>query len=441
MQIAENLKTRLTTRQSTIAIIGLGYVGLPLMLRFQNVGFKVLGIDVDTTKIDKLNAGQSYIAHIPAEQIAAARQAGFEATGDFGRSAEADALIICVPTPLTKNREPDLSYVTGTVDALAPHLRSGQVLSLESTTYPGTTEEELLSRVEKTGLKVGRDFFLVYSPEREDPGSRNFNPSNIPKVIGGHTPACLEVGTALYQGAIEQLVPVSSTKTAEMTKLLENIFRSVNIALVNELKILCLRMGIDIHEVIRAAATKPFGFMPFYPGPGLGGHCIPIDPFYLTSKAREYDIATRFIELAGEINTAMPYFVVQRVMEALNDHEKALNGAKVLVLGAAYKKNVDDDRESPSYKLMELLQAKGAEVSYNDPHIPALRPVRKYDFRLTSVPLTEESLALVDCVLVATDHDSYDRPFILRNANLIVDTRNMFSGVDPDACKGKVYPA
>ncbi|OGQ87764.1 MAG: UDP-N-acetyl-D-glucosamine dehydrogenase [Deltaproteobacteria bacterium RIFOXYD12_FULL_56_24] len=426
-------------RQAVIGIVGLGYVGLPLMLRFQKVGFKVLGIDIDRAKVDRLNAGESYIAHIPAAEIGAARQNGFEATSDFSRAAEADALIICVPTPLNKNREPDLSYVTGTVDALAPHLRPDQVLSLESTTYPGTTEEELLPRIEATGRKVGHDFFLVYSPEREDPGSKHFNPRNIPKVIGGHTQSCLKVGVALYQGAIEQLVPVSSTRTAEMTKLLENIFRSVNIALVNELKILCLRMGMDIHEVIRAAATKPFGFMPFYPGPGLGGHCIPIDPFYLTSKAREYDISTRFIELAGEINTAMPYFVIQRVMEALNDHGKALKGAKVLLLGAAYKKNVDDDRESPSYKLMELLAQKGAEISYNDPHIPVLRRGRKYDFGLTSTQLTEASLAQADCILIATDHDAYDPAFILQHAQLIVDTRNIIP-VSPVSV-GKLYKA
>lgn len=440
MSIMEILINRFETRRAVIGIVGLGYVGLPLMLRFQAVGYRVLGIDVDARKIEKLNAGQSYIAHISAVKIAEARQAGFEATSDFARVVEVDALIICVPTPLNKNREPDLSYVTGTVDCLVPHLRQGQVLSLESTTYPGTTEEELLPRIEAAGLKVGQDFFLVYSPEREDPGSKNFNPSNIPKVVGGHTPACLEVGTALYSGAIEQLVPVSSTKTAEMTKLLENIFRSVNIALVNELKILCLRMGIDIHEVIRAAATKPFGYMPFYPGPGLGGHCIPIDPFYLTSKAREYDISTRFIELAGEINTAMPYFVVQRVMEALNDHGKSMKGANILILGAAYKKNVDDDRESPSYKLMELLQAKGAEISYNDPHIPILRPGRKYDFALTSIPLTETTLAQADCILLATDHDAYDPTIILQHAKLIVDTRDFFPAASPEAV-GKLYQA
>ena len=434
-----NLCQRLDSGRAVIGIVGLGYVGLPLLLRFSEAGYKVLGLDIDPGKCDKINAGQSYIAHISAAAVAAARAAGSEATTDFARAAQADALIICVPTPLNRHREPDLSYVINTVEALAPHLRSGQVLSLESTTYPGTTDEELLPRIEKTGLTVGRDFFLVYSPEREDPGSKNFSPRNIPKVIGGHTPACLEAGRALYGRAIDTLVPVSSTRAAEMTKLLENIFRSVNIALVNELKVLCLRMGIDIHEVIRAATTKPFGFMAFHPGPGLGGHCIPIDPFYLTSKAREYDIATRFIELAGEVNTAMPYFVVQRVMEALNEQGRALKGAKVLLLGAAYKKNVDDDRESPSYKLMELLQEKGAEVSYNDPHIPALRPGRKYDFGLTSTPLTEHNLAAADCILLATDHDAYDPDFILKHARLIVDTRNVFPPSGDQT--GKVYPA
>ncbi|MDA8164026.1 MAG: nucleotide sugar dehydrogenase [Desulfobacteraceae bacterium] len=439
MENISSLIKRFESRQAIIGIVGLGYVGLPLMLRFSSVGFRVLGIDIDPGKVERLNAGKSYIKHIPAGKVAEARQSGFEATSDFSRAAEADGLIICVPTPLNKNREPDLSYVIGTVDSLAPHLRPGQVLSLESTTYPGTTEEELLPRIQVRGLKVGEDLFLVYSPEREDPGSKNFNPSNIPKVIGGQTAACLQAGTALYASAIERLVPVSSTRAAEMTKLLENIFRSVNIALVNELKILCLRMGIDIHEVIRAAATKPFGYMPFYPGPGLGGHCIPIDPFYLTFKAREYDISTRFIELAGEVNSSMPYFVVQRVMEALNQHGKALKGAKILLLGVAYKKNVDDDRESPSYKLMELLIQRGADVSYSDPHIPSLRPGRKYNFGLLSMPLDEVSLSQADCVLIATDHDAYDYGFILEHSRLIVDTRNVFSG--PAACGGKVYQA
>jgi UDP-N-acetyl-D-glucosamine dehydrogenase len=433
------LTDRLHSREAVIGIVGLGYVGLPLMIRYTHVGFRVLGIDIDSAKVETLNAGRSYIEHIGADRIAAACRAGFEATTDFSRAGDADALIICVPTPLNQNREPDLSYVTNTVDDLVPYMRPGQVLSLESTTYPGTTEEVLLPRVNKTCLKVGTDIFLVYSPEREDPGNRDFSPSNIPKVIGGHTPACLEAAKALYGPAIDTLVPVSCTRVAEMTKLLENIFRSVNIALVNEMKVVCLRMGIDIHEVIRAAATKPFGFMPFFPGPGLGGHCIPIDPFYFTSKAREYDISTRFIELAGEVNTAMPYFVVQRVMDALNDRGKALKGANVLILGAAYKKNVDDDRESPSYKLMALLMEKGAQVSYNDPHIPALRPGRKYDFGLTSTPLTEQALANADCVLIATDHDAFDYPFILEHAPLIVDTRNVYP--DPSAFAGKVFPA
>jgi UDP-N-acetyl-D-glucosamine dehydrogenase len=433
------LTDNLCSRGAVIGIVGLGYVDLPLMLRYNHIGFKVLGIDIDPSKVEKLNAGQSYIEHIGADKIAAARRSGFEATIEFSRAGEADALIICVPTPLNKNREPDLSYVTNTVDALVPYLRPGQVISLESTTYPGTTEEELLPRVEKNGLKVGTDIFLVYSPEREDPGNKDFSPSNIPKVIGGHTPACLEAAKALYGKAIDTLVPVSCTRAAEMAKLLENIFRSVNIALVNEMKVVCLRMGIDVHEVIRAAATKPFGFMPFFPGPGLGGHCIPIDPFYLTSKAREYDISTRFIELAGEVNTSMPYFVIQRVMEALNDRGKALKNANVLVLGAAYKKNVDDDRESPSYKIMDLLMEKGAKVTYNDPHIPALRPGRKYDFGLTSTPLTQQTLAAADCILIATDHDAYDYPFILAHASLIVDTRNVYP--DPAATAGKVFPA
>jgi UDP-N-acetyl-D-glucosamine dehydrogenase len=432
---------RFNSRRAVIGIVGLGYVGLPLMLRYTGVGFRVLGIDIDPAKVEKLNAGQTYIEHISSDRIAHAVKAGFAATTDFSRAGEADALIICVPTPLNKNREPDLSYVTDTVDALAPYLRPGQVLSLESTTYPGTTDEELLPRVEKTGLKVGTDFFLVYSPEREDPGNKDFSPSNIPKVIGGHTPACLEVGKALYSPAIDVLVPVSSTRAAEMAKLLENIFRSVNIALVNEMKVVCLRMGIDVHEVIRAAATKPFGFMPFSPGPGLGGHCIPIDPFYLTSKAREYDISTRFIELAGEVNTSMPYFVVQRVMDALNEQGKPLKNAQVMVLGAAYKKNVDDDRESPSYKLMELLMEKGAKVAYNDPHIPALRPGRKYDFGLTSTPLTQQTLAAADCVLIATDHDAYDYPFILEHAPLIVDTRNVYPDSAAASSNGNVFPA
>jgi UDP-N-acetyl-D-glucosamine dehydrogenase len=396
------------------------------MLRFHAAGFRILGIDVDPVKVQKLNDGKSYIEHIPADKIAAARQAGFEATIDFSRAAEADGLIVCVPTPLNKNREPDLSYVTGTVDALAPHLRAGQVLSLESTTYPGTTEEELLPRIEKTGLKVGSDFFLVYSPEREDPGSKSFNPGNIPKVIGGHTSACLEAGTALYVKAIDCLVPVSSTKTAEMTKLLENIHRAVNIGLVNELKIVCDRMGVDIHETIRAAATKPFGFTPFYPGPGLGGHCIPIDPFYLTWKAREYGISTRFIELAGEVNTGMPHWVIGKLVDALNERGLALKGSRILILGVAYKKNVDDMRESPSVELMEILRNKGADVNYSDPHVPAFPKMREHRFDLASVLLSPPVVAGYDLILLATNHDAFDYDMIKENARLIVDTRGVY---------------
>jgi len=441
MDILKGVCRRFVERKAVVGIVGLGYVGLPLMLRFQEVGFQVLGFDIDSCKVDKLNDGQSYIEHISSETVRSVLGKGFEATTDFSRAGEVDALIICVPTPLNKNREPDLSYVTGTVDNLTPYLRKGQVVSLESTTYPGTTEEVLLPRIEKVGFNVGEDIFLVYSPEREDPGSKHFNPSNIPKVIGGQTSSCLEVGIALYGVAINQLVPLSSTRAAEMTKLLENIFRSVNIALVNELKILCLRMGINIHEVIKAASTKPFGYMPFYPGPGLGGHCIPIDPFYLASKAREFDITTRFIELAGEINSSMPYFVVQRVVEALNDNGKSLRGSRVLILGVAYKKNVDDDRESPSYKLMELLLSKGAFVEYNDPYIPRLRKVRKYDFGLTSIPLDVKNIHQVDCVLIVTDHDVYDYDFVLRNAKLIVDTRNVFGDTIPNDMKHKIFSA
>ena len=344
-------------KSAKIGIVGLGYVGLPLMLRYVDIGYQVLGFDIDEEKVAKLNQGQSYIEHIPAEKIAEASKNLFEATTDFSRISEVEAVILCVPTPLNKYREPDMSFVINTTDAVKPYLRAGQVLSLESTTYPGTTEEELLPRVEENGLKVGENVFLVYSPEREDPGNPNFETRTIPKVIGGHTPACLEVGIALYQPAIDQVVPVSSTKAAELTKLLENIHRAVNIGLVNEMKIVADKMDIDIHEVISAAATKPFGFVAYYPGPGLGGHCIPIDPFYLTWKAREYGVNTRFIELAGEVNSAMPDYVVNKVVLALNEHNRSIKNSKVLVLGISYKKNVDDMRESPSVEVMERLQA------------------------------------------------------------------------------------
>lgn len=417
------LLNRLNNREAQIGILGLGYVGLPLMLRFSEVGYPVLGFDIDAAKVEALMAGRSYIEHIRAEAIATAVERGFNATTDFSRARGCDALILCVPTPLNRYREPDLSYVIDTTEAIVPHLRAGQVVSLESTTWPGTTEEVLKPRVESTGLKVGEEVFLVFSPEREDPGNPSFTTRSIPKVLGGVTPACTEVGQALYGQVIDEVVTLSSTRAAEMTKLLENIHRAVNIGLVNELKIVCDRMGIDIHEVIRAAATKPFGFTPYYPGPGLGGHCIPIDPFYLTWKAREYGLNTRFIELAGEVNTKMPQWVVSKVADALNERGKAVKGARILVLGIAYKKNVDDRRESPSMELMELLEDKGAVISYSDPHVPHFLPMRKHDFDLESVPLTPETLATTDCVLLATDHDRFDYDLIKAHAPLIVDTR------------------
>lgn len=416
----------LHSRKALIGILGLGYVGLPLMLRFSEVGYRVLGLDIDQEKVDKLNAGGSYIEHIPPTSINRARQQGFEATTDFSRAGECDALILCVPTPLNKYREPDLSYVIGTTEAIVPYLRAGQVVSLESTTWPGTTEEELQPRIESTGLRVGETIFLIFSPEREDPGNPNFTTRIIPKVLGGITPACTAIGEALYGQVIDQVVTLSSTRAAEMTKLLENIHRAVNIGLVNELKIVCDRMGIDIHEVISAAATKPFGFTPYYPGPGLGGHCIPIDPFYLTWKARQYGLSTRFIELAGEVNTNMPQWVVGKVVDALNERGKAVKGARILVLGIAYKKNVDDRRESPSIELMELLASRGAEIQYSDPHVPRFLPMRKHDFDLVSVPLTVEKLRATDCVVLATDHDSFDYELIRTHAPLIVDTRGRY---------------
>ena len=417
---------KLNNKTAVIGILGLGYVGLPLMLRYAEVGYKVLGIDIDQKKVNALNDGKSYIEHISSDKIAGSVKLGFEATADFSRAAEADALILCVPTPLNKYREPDLSYVTDTTDAVLPYLRKGHVLSLESTTYPGTTEEELLPRIESTGLKVGEDVFLIYSPEREDPGNPNFTTRTIPKVVGGHTAACLEVGTALYAPAIDQVVPLSSTKAAEMTKLLENIHRAVNIGLVNEMKIVADRMDIDIHEVIRAAATKPFGFTPYYPGPGLGGHCIPIDPFYLTWKAREYDLNTKFIELAGEVNTGMPRWVINKAMDALNERSKSMKGSKVLVLGIAYKSNVDDMRESPAVELMELLEEKGAIVEYTDPHVPVFPKMREHHFELESVEPTPAKIAEYDLLLLATGHAAFDYEMFKENAQLIIDTRGIY---------------
>ena len=426
---------KLKDRSAIIGIIGMGYVGLPLMLRFADVGYRVLGLDIDRAKVDKLNRGESYIEHVPAARLKEALGKGFSATADFARAREADALIICVPTPLTKHREPDLSFVVGTAESIVPHLRPGQIVSLESTTYPGTTDEELKPRIESRGLAVGRDVFLVFSPEREDPGNPQFGTRAIPKVCGGSTPACLEAGIALYEQAIDRVVPVSSTRVAEMTKLLENIHRAVNIGLVNEMKIVADRMGIDIHEVIRAAATKPFGFVSYWPGPGLGGHCIPIDPFYLTWKAREYGVHTRFIELAGEINSAMPQWVIGKCIEALNERGRSLKGSRCLVLGIAYKKNVDDIRESPAVELMEMLIDKGADVDYSDPHVPVFPRMRKAYFDKQSVPPTPERVAGYDLCLLATDHDAFDYASLQRHARLLVDTRGRYLEPGPNVVK------
>lgn len=421
-----NLIKNFQNKSAVIGIVGLGYVGLPLMLRYIEVGYKVIGFDIDQSKVNALSQGQSYIEHIHAASIQDAVKNGFEATTDFKRVSEADALILCVPTPLNKYREPDLSFVLDTTDSLVPYLRAGQVVSLESTTYPGTTDEELLPRVESRGLKVGHDIFLVFSPEREDPGNPNYTTRTIPKVCGGQTADCLDVGLSLYGQVIDKVVPVSSTRAAELTKLLENIHRAVNIGLVNEMKIIADKMGIDIHEVIRAAATKPFGFVPYYPGPGLGGHCIPIDPFYLTWKAREYGVHTRFIELAGEVNSSMPDYVVAKVASALNSAKKSINGSRILVLGIAYKKNVDDMRESPSVMLMEKLRDLGAGVTYSDPHIPTFPKMREHHFDLSSVLLTHATLSSYDCVLLATDHDKFDYELIKVSAKLIVDSRGRY---------------
>ncbi|MGB6393065.1 MAG: nucleotide sugar dehydrogenase [Candidatus Acidiferrales bacterium] len=420
-----------------IGIIGCGYVGLPLALRFADEGHRVTGFDLDQFKVDKLNAGESYIQHIQGDKIRKHVDGKrFSATSDFARLRGMDAILICVPTPLDERREPDLSYVENTAIAIAPNLQKHQLIVLESTTYPGTTEELVLPILEKGGLRcppahgagsenAPTDFYLAFSPEREDPGNKQYGLAQIPKVVGGVNPPSGRAATGLYAQIVSRVIPVSSTRAAEMVKLLENIFRCVNIALVNELKQLCLRMGLDIWEIIDSAATKPFGFMPFYPGPGLGGHCIPVDPYYLSWKAREYDFATRFIELAGEVNTAMPYHVVDAVAAALNDRERSLRGSRILMLGVAYKKDVDDLRESPSLKLLELLTQSGAKLDYNDPYFPALHKMRHYDYsNMRSVELKPETLAAYDCVLIATDHSGYDYDAIVRSAKLVVDTRN-----------------
>ena len=424
--LMNELIKKLDKKEAVIGIVGLGYVGLPLMLRYCEVGYKVVGFDIDSKKIESLSARKSYIGHISDESIERAVSLGFSATNDFSCASDVDALILCVPTPLNKYREPDLNFVIDTVNSLVPYLHAGQIVSLESTTYPGTTEEELLPRVESGGLKVGQDIFLVFSPEREDPGNPNFTTRTIPKICGGHTPECLKVGLELYRQVIDRVVPVSSTRAAELTKLLENIHRAVNIGLVNEMKIVADKMDIDIHEVIRAAATKPFGFVAYYPGPGLGGHCIPIDPFYLTWKAREYGIHTRFIELAGEVNASMPDYVLSKVASALNAQKKSINGSRILVLGIAYKKNVDDMRESPSVMLMEKLRDLGANIDYSDPHLPLFPKIRGHYFDLASVPLSSETLAQYDCVLLATDHDKFDYNLIKKHSKLIVDSRGRY---------------
>ncbi|MFB3923195.1 MAG: nucleotide sugar dehydrogenase [Terriglobia bacterium] len=437
------LMTRLANRTAHIGVVGMGYVGLPLALAFARTGFRVTGFDIDAAKVELLNQRQSYIRHIPSEAIAqAVDEWKFRATADFRKLRHADAILVCVPTPLDEHREPDLSFVRNTAESIRSTLRPGQLVVLESTTYPGTTEEVVLPVLEKSGLRCPiqtyvvnqdavrlegtytGDFLLAFSPEREDPGNRQFKTHQIPKVIGGVNGPSAAAARTLYRQAFEHTVTVSSTKAAEMTKLLENIYRCVNIALVNELKRLCMRMGIDIWEVIDAAKTKPFGFTPFYPGPGLGGHCIPIDPFYLTWKAREYEFPTRFIELAGEINTSMPEHVVASLAEALNQRKQCLQDSKILVLGVAYKKDIDDLRESPSLRIMELLQERGAKVDYHDPYFPTLPKTRHYNFGLSSVNLTPKVLGQYNAVLIATDHSSYDYSTIVRHARLVVDTRN-----------------
>jgi UDP-N-acetyl-D-glucosamine dehydrogenase len=441
VSLSEQLLSRIELRTARVAVVGLGYVGLPLAETFASGGYPVTGFDIDPEKIKKLKTGQSYIGHIAAERIADLVRSGrFEATTDPRAFAQVDAIIICVPTPLTEAREPDLSYITSTGETLSKHLRRGQLVVLESTTFPGTTEEVLRPILEKSGLKAGEDFFLAFSPEREDPGNLHYSTRTIPKVVGGMDEASRQLAVALYEPVVEGVVPVSSTQVAEACKILENTYRAVNIALVNELKVVFERMGIDVWEVIAAAKTKPFGFQAFYPGPGLGGHCIPIDPFYLTWAARKYGVHTRFIELAGEVNTSMPAYVVNRVSEALNEESKAIKGSRILVLGVAYKKDVDDPRESPAFEIMEMLRDRGAHLTYNDPYIPTLPRMRHHTIRMDSERLTEELLAVSDCVLIVTDHSDYNYDWIARHARLIVDTRNATGKVTSPA-RGKIWKA
>jgi len=423
----EQLDNLLKNKSAKICIVGLGYVGLPLALTFAEAEFFVYGIDIDEKKIEGLQKGISYFAHIESRRVATLINSNkLVVSSSFECVTKADAIIVCVPTPLTKYREPDLSYVTNTISELARYLRKGQILSLESTTYPGTTEEVIKPSIVREGFTIGKDFFLIYSPEREDPGNTEYSTVNIPKIIGGSTDSCTELGLVLYSQAVNTVVPVSSTQTAEMTKLLENIHRAVNIGLINEMKVVAERMNIDLYEVIRAAATKPFGFVPYYPGPGLGGHCIPIDPFYLTWKAREFGVSTRFIELAGEVNTSMPSYVVSRTADALNSRSIAVKSSRLLVLGLAYKKNIDDMRESPSVEIIHLLLSKGAHVDYSDPYIPVFPEIRKYSHRMASTDLDEPTVQSYQAVILATDHDVFDYEMIKENAKLIIDTRGRF---------------
>ncbi len=424
-----NLLDKINNRSVMIGVIGLGYVGLPLAIQFVKSGFKTTGFDIDKAKVNDLKEGRTYIKHIPVEEVHALKNShGFKATTNFAFLQDMDCVIICVPTPLGHHNEPDLSFVLDTTRQVAKHLHKDQLVVLESTTYPGTTDTEMREILEATGMTAGKDFYLAFSPEREDPNNQHFSTATIPKIVGGYSENCLKVADALYSTIVTKTVPVSSTKVAEAAKLLENIYRAVNIAMVNELKILFDRMGIDVYEVIEAAKTKPFGFQAFYPGPGLGGHCIPIDPFYLTWKAREYDFRTKFIELAGEINTFMPYYVVDKVIDALQKKKKTLPSSKILVLGLAYKKDIDDTRESPSLKIIDLLEEKGAQVDFNDPYIQRTKKMRKYDMKKNSVPLTEKTLGNYDCVVIATDHSCYDYNFILKHASLVVDSRNATNG-------------
>lgn len=438
--VRDELLRKIQSRTATVGVIGLGYVGLPLALLFSENSFPVIGFDVDKSKVDALSRGASYIGHIGVERIADAfLHRNARATTDFSALSGCDAIVVCVPTPLGVHREPDLKYIRITGEAIAKHLRRGQLIVLESTTYPGTTREEFVPRFEATGMKCGVDFFVAFSPEREDPGNGRFNTKTIPKVVGGIDAASRDVAVALYAAAIDQIVPVSSAEVAESGKLLENIFRSVNIALVNELKVVFDRMGIDVWEVIEAAKTKPFGYMPFYPGPGLGGHCIPLDPFYLSWKAAEYGVWARFIELAGEVNTSMPRYVVDKTAEALNESAKSLRGARVLVLGLAYKANIDDDRESPTFEILELLRERGADIAYCDPYFPVARRGRKHDLALTSVPCRADEFAKYDAVVISTAHDAFKDQALYRDVPIVVDTRNIVK--TSSVHSGRLYKA